>query len=314
MTLSRHNGEQEIEKFSPENSNDKSTEKQNLDQVPLISEVNIVSKSVHQYYDKLFTSSNKLCQNQQLQEEIAKQFQQEKYEHSEEEIDLINYVQDCVNQYLLKYGKTLSANIRFIPSERVSIGPTNRDTNGMFSDGYVYVYLNEKAPKIELAMALFHEIFHAKSYIGIKPDFKGIPDTFKCGLQWSFVQQKGKEKGYKATFFRDINEAITHQLTMDFFEEKLKNHPDYADDIRKYEDKLPLPIYTREREELVKLIDDIYQKNNQLFANRDQIKNLIYAAAIDGQIKPLARLIEATYGKGSFRRLGRDGMRYILNL
>lgn len=62
--------------------------------------------------------------------------------------------------------------------------------------------------------------------------------------------------------------------------------------------------YIRERRNLNKLTDDLFEKNKSEFSSKEEVFNLFVMAAMTGKLLPIARLIEKTYGKGSFRELG----------
>lgn len=52
------------------------------------------------------------------------------------------------------------------------------------------------------------------------------------------------------------------------------------------------------------LIDELYEKNKFLFTTKDEVFDIFAKAVMTGRLLPLARLIEKTYGKGSFREIG----------
>lgn len=57
---------------------------------------------------------------------------------------------------------------------------------------------------------------------------------------------------------------------------------------------------------VLNLIRDIYEKNKFLFSSEEEIFNIFVEATMTGRLLPLARLIEKTYGKGSFRKIGKE--------
>jgi hypothetical protein len=65
-------------------------------------------------------------------------------------------------------------------------------------------------------------------------------------------------------------------------------HP-YADDVRG----------------LHLLIDEIYDRNKRRFENKEEIFKLFVEAVISGNVLPVGRLIDKTFGEASFRRLGK---------
>lgn len=62
--------------------------------------------------------------------------------------------------------------------------------------------------------------------------------------------------------------------------------------------------YARERERLNKLIDELFEKNEGTFKDREGVFDVFARAVMTGRLLPVARLIEKTFGKGSFRELG----------
>lgn len=67
--------------------------------------------------------------------------------------------------------------------------------------------------------------------------------------------------------------------------------------------------YFAERLELNKLVGDVYEKNKEDFKSREDVFNLFARATMSGRLLPLARVIEKTYGKGAFRKLGKKTKR-----
>ncbi|MBI2674296.1 MAG: hypothetical protein HYX22_00960 [Candidatus Yanofskybacteria bacterium] len=62
--------------------------------------------------------------------------------------------------------------------------------------------------------------------------------------------------------------------------------------------------YGSQRILLERLINKIFEKNKEKFNNPSEIAQLFIRAAFEGRLLPLARLIDETFGKGSFRKLG----------
>ncbi len=69
-------------------------------------------------------------------------------------------------------------------------------------------------------------------------------------------------------------------------------------------DNLDFFHYVDERRFFNKLLDRLYEKNKDSFSSRDEIFALFVKGGFGGNIMPVARLVEKTFGKGSFRRLG----------
>lgn len=65
--------------------------------------------------------------------------------------------------------------------------------------------------------------------------------------------------------------------------------------------------FTREQERRIlnDLIDKIFEKNKAQFSNREVVFNLFTNAFFNGQTMPLIRLIEKTFGRGTFNKIKR---------
>ena len=141
-------------------------------------------------------------------------------------------------------------------------------------------------------------------------------------------------------FFLDVNEAITEELIIRFDKDyysqfqDLKNEYEEREEARaavskrsgKSKSEMDRGIanlehrpvdaqgghevilrpysYSRERGALNKLILDLYEKNKIEFRSPEDVFSIFAKAALTGRLSPIARLIEKTYGKGSFRELG----------
>lgn len=68
--------------------------------------------------------------------------------------------------------------------------------------------------------------------------------------------------------------------------------------------------YSKQRETFKKLIEELYDRNKIDFDSEDDVLALFIKGGFDGNIMPVARLVEKTFGKGSFRELG-EGKRLI---
>lgn len=62
--------------------------------------------------------------------------------------------------------------------------------------------------------------------------------------------------------------------------------------------------WDKERAKFNKLIDDLYEKNESEFSSREEVFDLFARAVMTERLLPVARLVEKTFGKGSFRKIG----------
>lgn len=144
-----------------------------------------------------------------------------------------------------------------------------------------------------------------------------------------------KKHGKKGAYFKYLDEAVIETLTKKFVTEygdkileisderhKLKLAWEQAvnsvtdkgrwekikDDISYIDTSAPNSFqryaYVSEREALDELVNSLYQENKESFTSPEDVFDLFVKAAFEGKLLPLARLIEKTYGKGSFREIG----------
>lgn len=154
---------------------------------------------------------------------------------------------------------------------------------------------------------------------------------------------KGMSKQEKNPAFCWLNEALTQELSGRFTEQMIKNPPPrYKEDFetlkkarkvfgrKGFEEKeisigkehkkffglqkswaiIYRQAYYGERQKLWQMIDEIYKKNPEKFEDKDEktakeeIFSLFAKGMFTGKILESARLIEKTFGKGSFKKLG----------
>jgi hypothetical protein len=65
-------------------------------------------------------------------------------------------------------------------------------------------------------------------------------------------------------------------------------------------------IYAQERRKLNNLIEGLLEENKDRFSSREEVFEMFARAVMTGRLLPIARLIEKTFGKGSFRELGEN--------
>lgn len=62
--------------------------------------------------------------------------------------------------------------------------------------------------------------------------------------------------------------------------------------------------YRRQRQMLDSLIDKVWKANSDKFKERREVFDIFVRAYMNGNMLPMGRLIEKTFGKGSFRKIG----------
>jgi len=164
----------------------------------------------------------------------------------------------------------------------------------------------------------------------ILQDEREFYELYRAGIM--IYSRDGKKE-----YFRNLNEAITEELTKRFYFQQLKNKPSFSQEVGEVEKirerwlakakteedkKTAMDIsevrssgkkgakevfsfsYWEERGTLNNLIDKLYQKNQQKFHDRGEVFDLFAKAMLNGNLLPVSKIIDRTFGKGVFRKIG----------
>ncbi|MDP2934267.1 MAG: hypothetical protein Q8N59_00630 [bacterium] len=219
------------------------------------------------------------------------------------DIEVIDFVKGAVGEYTGKYTEKKYN----IPLQNIHV----------FNPGGVEEFTEQKlvvgASSIErgsivvdrvesdtaFAMHVFHEILHLNSYTALQLKGKEEPsiETYRSGIE---VIARNGEK----IFFRDIEEAVIELLTRRFYQENI-----ITNEVFDEEDKKNFPICrVEERAKLEALIDVLWEGNKNRFKTKEGVEDLFLEAQFTGNLLKIGRLIEKTFGKGSFRKLGEGNL------
>ncbi len=168
----------------------------------------------------------------------------------------------------------------------------------------------------------------------------GEKGTISLGLrrQGFRIQLSRKKALGREFYFHNLDESVIAELTMRFDWEFFPEIPQLEEECRRREEivnaesrrsgrsaeglkrkvanvetkrlesdyMVTLQGYSRdkEREEFNTLVDDLYERNKSEFSSREEIFGLFAKAIMNGRLLPVARLVEKTFGKGSFREIG----------
>ncbi|MDP2934265.1 MAG: hypothetical protein Q8N59_00620 [bacterium] len=232
----------------------------------------------------------------------------EKFEtkKTEKDIEIIDFVKNTIGEYTEKYTKK-----KFdIPLENIHIfnpGGVEEHTEKQSVKGGASLYfgriiIDRVKSDAEFARILFHELLHLNSYTAIQltratNSEKSHPDRYRSGVEV-------KTRDGKNIFFRDIEEAIIELVTQKFQDEKIA-----ASQLFSEEDRKNIPLHrVEEGIKLTALIDVLWERNKDRFKNREEVEKLFLDAQFTGNLLKIGRLIEKTFGKGSFRKLGEGNL------
>lgn len=237
----------------------------------------------------------------------SKEKYKEELEKTATDLLLIDFAQKAVDEILGKFGRT---NIVEIPPQNIHIfkkGGVWELTHGKL-DGGAHSTLNGDfiVDKIEnnldFVLVIFHELVHAKCFNAaqlIKEEGEERLAEYRSGFAMT-------SRDNKVNYFEDVNEAIVGLLTKKFFEDYVRKSELFKKEIEKIDEENIEVDTTRQKEVTLSLkyIDELYKRNKDKYS-REEIVNMFLDAGINGNLFKVGRLIESTFGKGSFRELGR---------
>jgi hypothetical protein len=256
---------------------------------------------------------------------------------TKEQREILEIVNQVTNEILQKYGLEnfdIPEENNHIIDEKI-LGNRSGDHNQPFQRSRIE---NDSVRSAFMANS-FHEDLHFKSYqdwqiLRNKPN---KPEISRCGLM-IITRDKGK------VLFKNLNEAITEAMCKKYAP-KLLSHPlfkteqeetqkiitdrpvgTFDSDIfylrqkisflnlkqillgkpeREYEERAFL--YVAERQALSTLIKKLFTKNPAKFKNEEEIMEMFEKAMLGGNINSIGKLIDHTFGKETFRRIGELG-------
>lgn len=230
-------------------------------------------------------------------------FEIEKMEHDKE---IIRLAEQSVLSYLKRYGREKEVEI---PLENIHLfreGGTDEFTDGRIAGGAHSAELGriiiDRSPSdIDFALRAFHEFTHLHSYKALQVTTEEKLAPYRSGF--SVISRDSKE-----SYFDDIEEAIIKHMEARFYKDTIAHDGRFAHEVETMEKEGKMPDFGRpaERKKFEKLIDELWEHNQDTFENKDSIIDLFIKAQVTGSILPVGRIIEHTFGKGSFRKFGEE--------
>ncbi len=239
--------------------------------------------------------------------EGGKKFPKFEIEKSDKDIDIINFTQNAVDDYLKKYNRnkkvnTPIENIHLFDEGGVEKVTGGKTKTGAFSTLYGDIIVDRARTDIQFSLRVFHELMHSKSFTAAQIT-TGNPRKVRPYRTGFCVESRDGSQCY----FEDVNEAIVGLLTRRFYTEYIEKNKAFKDDMQKIlEENIPID-FSRESEVQsgLKFINRIYELNKEKYSLQD-VTDIFIDAGINGNLVKVARLIESSFGKGSFRALGEE--------
>lgn len=205
----------------------------------------------------------------------------------------------------------------------------------------VAVMKDYDSSKLSFLQTLVHELLHVQGFYSYQKSEQESADL-TLEKQGDSVNMNIRRSGFsigttdgKRLLFHKINESVITELEIRYeqacmmewpeLKDELQTRATYIEQVAK-RDSVPIEKvqqtvagikgddrsgykwvsypYHEERQQFNSLVDALYEKNKVGFESREDVFRLFAEATMTGRILPIARLIEQTFGKGSFRILG----------
>ncbi len=217
------------------------------------------------------------------------------------------------------------------------IDESTHDTNGFTAHREQIIVLNSEEldqPYTRISV-LLHEMIHLKGFVSVETTEKQRV-LRRIGIQTQSSIKRDEENNDSFRQLIGLNEAVVSELQKRLFLQVITQNP-YLDEerekivdpvneerIAKATKKTGLPKdefvyvepqgddgweamtfpYLEQRKVLNYLLNTIQKANPEQFPSQDDVFKLFLQAHFKGELLPLARAIDDTFGKGTFRIIG----------
>ena len=251
---------------------------------------------------------------------------------TEEEKEVVSQILNLMPDFIRRYGGVpvdiKQEQIYFLEnSDSLKKQMTGGyESEGFYSQAKQMAVIFKSKGILDDSHKLVHELLHFNSFQSLEGKEKNKMKQRRFGFTI-----KNKENDF---LFENIDEAVIEKLAVRFDRESFAKIPQIsklteernnmiASLVEQYpeskefienassialngEDFEVASSRHEEIEILDEIIKEIYMGNRENFESEDDIFNLFAKAVMSGELLPVARLIEKTYGKGSFRKLGQE--------
>lgn len=283
-----------------------------------------------------------------LENQRTDPFEREKNPEESEVIDhVLRCMPEFVREYDGKpLSKLTAANIHIVDTQKLS--EEQREAIARADVGAVYdietqsaIVLPQKDSRLVTAQRIVHELLHFNAFASLtarEESSSDIQPSFNVEGKKLYARRIGFgifDASQKKRFFRDVDEAIIEELSARFDARYFNDIPVLSDELRRRDqmkkkigegaDEISAVIttqlrgeewqtsiekwrYGKQRSELRALIKEIYEANQHQFDSEEGVFKIFVKATFTGHLLEVGRLIEKTFGKGSFARLGTETM------
>lgn len=290
-----------------------------------------------QEYKRIILKRFSECHYEQLPEETRQILESLEYEKKPYEKLAIKQINDVTNSLIEEFGLTPfnvpERNIHIIPEKLYKqIEKNNETTATTFQDKQAIILNAEKlVHPFDRVSSIFHEIIHLKNFLAIEVH-EDLYKPYQSGLKVSASQKKAERIGF-FTVFSGLNEAVVSEIQKRYFWQIIKKNQfltkeynwqisnqaqEFKEKIAKEKSITPDEIiwvskdgkyynqfpYYEQRKVLNYIVKSIYEDNREKFKSIDEVMKLFFQSYFDGKLLRIAKLIEKSFGRGSFRMIG----------
>lgn len=218
------------------------------------------------------------------------------------------------------------------------------DTENGFYSGIkqgVAIMKDYDVSKLSFLQTLVHEMLHLQGFYSYQKSEQEAADLTLRNEDESAsinIRRSGFSIGTndgKRLLFHKLNESVITELEIRFERACMVEWPELATELKARDEYIEqiarrdnVPVervrqtvagvkgtestghkwvsypYHEERQQFNSLVDELFEKNKNDFESKEEVFRLFAEATMAGKLLPVARLIEKTFGKGSFRRVG----------
>lgn len=243
--------------------------------------------------------------------EFAEKFDNQEFYKAErqknpEELRLISEINTITNRLLQRYGgkefNIPAQNIHIINNRNYwnkhfgssSSGTFCREIQGIFIPDAILDYENANEASLAIVMAerVIHENIHMKFFNSMQKSTSNDSIIyFQCGID------KGDDD-----LFTSLNEGITQLLTDMVMKELINTNIFSKEEIGAFEAGWGRSSYPIEKCMIRNLCKNIYEKNTNVFKNKDEVFDYFIKAMLDGNRDNIIKIIDDNFGNETFKK------------
>lgn len=281
---------------------------------------------------------------EQFDDQVFKELKEKEREKTPWELRVIDLANSSSNELRRKYEmddfNIPPTNIHIIKENE---WPKDKYDDAVYNSAFQAIAVREQPAKIVFARKIFHDMLHFKSYNALQVTIEKNPKIkdYRVGLT---VNTRDGKKRYFTNLNEAVTEELTKKFISrvsddSFFSQEINqtrniinkypmaktdlNEPLFNEDTfyaeaeskKSWHEALGRLFgkqkifterftYQNERNILKILVDKIFERSPEKFQDKEEVFEVFAKGMMTGNILPVGRLIEKTFGNGTLRRIG----------